>query len=89
MVGALIGVLAWAAVFQESLSSHALLSASSLLLFLLAAVIAVIAWRRPVPHHQFSYWDAAGALTLVGLCVAATVEPEQMIRIVAGTDRHP
>jgi hypothetical protein len=76
-------------MFQESLSPHALLSASSLLLFTLAAIVALIAWQRPVPHRQFSYWDAAGALTLIGLCVAAAVEPEEMIRIVAGTDRHP
>jgi len=86
---ALAGVLIWAAVFQESLTPHSLLSASSLLLFTLAALVALIAWRRPVPERAFSYWDAAGALTLIGLFVAASVDPEQMIRIVAGTDRHP
>jgi hypothetical protein len=89
LTSALAGVLVWAALFQESLTPHALLSASSLLLFTLAAVVALIAWRRPVPERQFSYWDAAGALTLIGLLVAASVEPEQMIQIVAGTDRHP
>jgi hypothetical protein len=89
LVGALTGVLVWAALFQESLTPHALLSASSLLLFALAAAVALIAWRRPMPHRQFSYWDAAGALTFIGLCVAAAVEPERMIEIVAGTDRHP
>ena len=29
-----------------------------------------------------TYADVAGALTLIGLCAAATIDPEQMVRLV-------
>ena len=89
LAGALAIVLACAAVFQETLSPEALLPASCLLFFTLAAAIALIAWRQPLSSRGFSYWDAAGVLTLIGLCIAAAVEPEQMVGIVAGADHHP
>jgi uncharacterized membrane protein YfcA len=89
LTGALAGALIFAAVFQSSLSPGALLSASSMLLFTFAAVIALIAWRRPVRGRQFTYWDAAGLLTLIGVCVGAAVEPEQMVRLVAGAEPRP
>jgi hypothetical protein len=76
-------------VVQPSLSRDALLPATSTLLFVFAAVVALIAWRSPVPARQFTYWDAAGLLTLIGICAAAAVEPEQMVRLVAGTERLP
>jgi len=60
-----------------------------MLLFVLAAAVALVAWRRPALGPRLTYWDVAGALTLSGLCVAAAVEPEQMVRLVAGTDRSP
>jgi hypothetical protein len=42
-------------------------------------------WRRPLPSRRFSYWDVAGALTFIGICMGATVEPGQMVELVAGT----
>jgi hypothetical protein len=51
--------------------------------------VAMIAWQRPLPARQFSYWDAAGVLTVIGIVIAAAVEPEQMVRLVAGTSRSP
>jgi hypothetical protein len=55
----------------------------------MSAAVALTAWRQPMPARQFSYWDAAGVLTALGICVAAAVEPEQMVRLVAGTERSP
>ena len=52
--------------------------------------VALVAWRRPRRRGpRLTYWDVAGALTLIGICVAAAIEPEQMVRLVAGTDRTP
>ena len=87
--GALAAVVMAAAVLDPSLAKDHLLPATSMLLFVLAAAVALAAWRRPVRGPRLTYWDVAGALTLIGLCVAAAVEPEQMVRLVAGTDRTP
>ncbi len=57
--------------------------------FVLAALVALLAWQRPAQGPHLSYWDVAGAFTLIAIAVAALVEPDQMIRIVAGADRHP
>ena len=86
---ALAAVLAVGAVFRHMMSDDALLPGLSFALFILAAAVAIIAWQRPVPARQFSYWDAAGVLTAIGIVIAAAVEPEQMVRLVAGTDRTP
>src|SRR5262245_50686767 len=87
LTGALAAALAFAAVLQPSLSPEALLPATVTLIFLLAAGVALLAWLRPVPRRQFTYWDAAGVLTFIGICAAAAVEPEQMAQLVAGTER--
>jgi hypothetical protein len=86
--GALAGTLAVAAVLQPSIAREALVPMAVSLLFLFAAAVTLIAWLRPVPPRHFTYWDAAGALTFIGICAAATVEPEQMVQLIAGTD-HP
>ena len=62
---------------------------SAPLFFIMAAAVALIAWQRPCRRRHFSYWDAAGILTVIGIGMAAAVEPEQMVRLVAGTDRSP
>ena len=87
LAGALAATLAAAAVLQPSLAREALVPAAATLLFVFAAVVALIAWLRPVSHRHFTYWDAAGALTFIGICAAATVEPEQMVQLVAGAER--
>ena len=48
---------------------NALAPAVSILLFVFAAAVALIAWLRPMPSRHFSYWDVAGALTFIGICV--------------------
>ena len=48
-----------------------------------AAGFAVIAWRyRREDPTRVTYADVAGALTLIGLFAASTVDPEQLVRIV-------
>ena len=89
LTGALAAALTVAGVFRPSLSDDALLPAMAVLFFALAAGVTLIAWLRPVPARHFSFWDVAGILTLVGIGAAAMVEPDQMVRLVAGTDRNP
>ena len=60
--------------------------ASMFLLF--ATGFAVMAWRN---HREdptrVTYADVAGALTLIGLFAASTIDPDQLVRIVeSGTE---
>ena len=54
------------------------------LLFALAAIAVLLAFRRDAaaPHH-LTYWDVAGALAFIGIGAAALIDPEQMLRLVA------
>jgi hypothetical protein len=88
LTAALAGAVIFAAVLQPSLAREALVPATVTLLFVLAAAVALFAWRKPATGRHFTYWDAAGALTFIGICAAATVEPEQMVQLVAGADHH-
>jgi hypothetical protein len=86
---ALAAVLTVGAVLHHNMSDDALLPGISVAFFILAATVAMLAWQHPLPVRQFSYWDAAGVLTVIGIVIAAAVEPEQMVRLVAGTSRSP
>jgi hypothetical protein len=47
-----------------------------------AACLGVIAWLRGwMNPNGVTYRDVAGALTLIGICAAATIDSEQMIRL--------
>ncbi len=60
------------------------------LLFVFAAALAGVAWLRGSANHaNVTYADVAGALTLIGICVAATIEPEQVVRVFAGDSTQP
>jgi membrane associated rhomboid family serine protease len=87
LLGAIGAALAFAVLMQPQLAHEALVPATVMLIFTLAAGSAALGWLRPLPKHQFTYWDAAGVLTFIGICAAATVEPEQMVQLVAGTER--
>ena len=51
----------------------------------LAALFAVVAWRcRKDDPTNVTYTDVAGVLTLIGLCVSATIEPDHLLRLVQG-----
>lgn len=48
-----------------------------------AAVLAIFDRRhRDLNSNQVTYADVAGALTLIGICAAATIDPDQMVRLV-------
>ena len=56
---------------------------------LLAAVLAVFAWRhRRTDPNSLTYADVAGALTLIGLCAAAMIDPDQMVRLIESGRTH-
>jgi len=58
------------------------------LLFSCAAGFGVIAWRqRGADPKQVTYADVSGALVLIGVAAAATVDSDQLVRLVIGTDR--
>src|SRR5688572_13466998 len=47
-----------------------------------AAGFAVVAWRsRGEDPTRVTYADVAGALTLIGLFAASTIDPDQLIRV--------
>lgn len=54
-------------------------------LFVFAAAAAIAGWRRrrATASPSVTYWDVAGALTLLGIAAAALIEPEQMMRVLA------
>ena len=80
--GAILLVVATLGVSRALLSPDAVVPAVSTLLLVLAAICGVIAWRRGrMNPGNVTYTDVAGALTLIGLCAAATIDPEQMIRL--------
>jgi hypothetical protein len=75
------GLAAWA-VSQAMLPLDAVMPVVSTLLLVLAGAIAVIArlhgWMDP---NNVTYHDVAGALTLIGLGAAATIDADQMMRL--------
>lgn len=87
LTGALTLTVSFAALSQPLLMQQALVPATVTFMFLLAAGLALVAWLRPIARRHFTYLDAAGLLTFIGICVAATVEPEQMVQLVAGNER--
>ena len=78
------------ALSAATLPQDLVMPAVSTLFFILAALVGVVAWAhgRMAPD-ALTYWDVTGALTLIGICVAATVDPEQMVRLIEGTHREP
>jgi hypothetical protein len=74
------GLLA-AAVVGWSLPVALVLPGLSLLVILCAAAAALIGWLRPSrpSSDHVSYWDVAGALTLIGVCAALLSDAEQVM----------
>jgi hypothetical protein len=78
----LAGVAVWS-LSRATLQADLVMPFLSTLLFTLAAVFGAAAWWRGwMDPNGVTYRDVAGALTLIGLCAAATIEPDQMLRIV-------
>jgi hypothetical protein len=81
---AVAGFALWIAS-RALLSPDAVVPVVATVFLALAAVVGVIAWRRGrMNPDNVTYTDVAGALTLIGVCAAATIDPEQMVRLVAG-----
>jgi len=89
-LGFVIAILAAALVLAlapRALPPDAVMPAVSTLLLGFAALFGFIAWRRGrMNPGTVTYADVAGALTLIGLFAAATIEPEQLVRLVSADD---
>jgi hypothetical protein len=74
-----------AAVFSRDLA----LPLASALFFAFAAAVVIGAWRcERASASAVTYWDVAGALAFCGICAAALVEPDQLVRLVDGAQRE-
>jgi hypothetical protein len=52
------------------------------LLLIFAAAFGIVAWRYGTSDpSRVTYADVAGALTLIGLFAAATIEPDQLLPV--------
>jgi hypothetical protein len=84
LTGALAAVLIVTALFRHTMSNDALLPSVCMSFLVLAAAVSAFGWTRPASDRNFSYWDAAGVLTFIGIVIGAMVEPDQLVRLVAG-----
>ena len=88
-LGFAVAILACAVVWVVStrmLPPDAVMPAVTTALLGFAALFGVTAWRRGrMDSTNVTHADVAGALTLVGLCAAATIDPDQMMRLVQAT----
>ena len=76
-----ISFTAWAAS-RVTLPADMVMPLCATLLLLFAAAFGAIAWwRGRMDPGAITYLDVAGALTLIGLCAAATIDSDQMIRL--------
>lgn len=85
------GLLAIAAfaLLRPVMSSDVLIPFIATLFFLKACLALHFAWREPdgARSARLTYWDVSGVLTFAGICVAALIEPESLVRLVAAGDR--
>lgn len=80
---ATFSALAGVALADVWMPKDLMLAAVSASLFGLAGVTALAAWRRPAFRDpQPSYLNVAGALVLVGICIAALIEAQEMVRLI-------
>ena len=83
--GAIFAVFAAWGASRMALSPDLIMPAVATLFLVFAAAFAVVSWRhRGMDPNQVTYADVAGALTLIGLCAAATIDADQMVRLVEG-----
>jgi hypothetical protein len=87
---AVLTVFAALAVCTTTLPSDLVLPVISTLFFVLACLVALVAtrWELASEQGKLTYWDVAGALTFIGICVASQVDPDQMVRLVEGAHRE-
>lgn len=86
------------AISATTLPSDFVFPLTSTLLFVLAGLVALVAWSRGRPSEQaqandqaaphVTYWDVAGALTFIGICAASLIDSDQVVRLMEGTHRE-
>ena len=69
----------------HSISAGAVVPAVATLFFVMAAIAGLLAWSgsRSQEPHRLTYWDVAGALVFIGICMAALVQPDQLVSLLA------
>ena len=76
------GFAVWGAA-NAALPQDAVMPVVATLFLIFAATFAVFAWMRGwMDPNGVTYRDVAGVLTLIGICAAATIDSEQMMRLV-------
>jgi hypothetical protein len=76
------GFAAWSGLIV-SISPATIMPLLATLFLTFAAGFAIVAWRhRDEDPTQVTYADVAGALTLIGLFAASTIDPDQLVRII-------
>jgi hypothetical protein len=75
---------AGASLLATAASGDVVMPVIATMFLVFAAGFGVMAWRcRNEDSERVTYADVAGALTLIGLFAAATIDPDQLMRIVA------
>ena len=84
-----VGLAVWTGL-STTLTADLVVPIMATLSFGFAAALAIVASLRGCENPAcVTYADVAGAITLIGVCIAATIEPEQMLRIFAGDSARP
>ncbi|RYE37710.1 MAG: hypothetical protein EOP21_13525 [Hyphomicrobiales bacterium] len=79
-LGALVGFVTFVAA-AWSLPGPIVLPLFSIVAIAGATITATLGWwtSQRFTAHGLSYWDVAGAMTLIGVCAALLSDPEQAI----------
>jgi hypothetical protein len=76
------GFAAWSGLIV-TIPTNLIMPVLATMFLLFAAGFAVVAWRN---HREdptsVTYADVAGALTLIGLFAASTIDPDQLVRAI-------
>ena len=83
----LVVTAVFAAITLSVLPREALVPVTITFIFLLGAVVALVASQTSVSTQQFTYWDAAGLLAAIGMIACAMVEPVELARLVDDDSR--
>jgi hypothetical protein len=86
-----VGVVAIVAVSSRALPAEAYAPALVTALLALGGLVALVAWfrRHDAAPSQLTHWDVAGGLIFIGIGLSALIDPDQMVRLLDGTDRRP
>jgi hypothetical protein len=81
-LAAVFATLGAAAIAHATLTADHVMPVVATLFLMFAAMFGALAWwRASADESGLTYRDVAGALTLIGICAAAAIDSEQMIRI--------